>query len=66
MKCLSDHTATDGLTWRMHMTTGNLIFWIAFFGAFAVLLTCTSIAALLQPVPLVLAAVVLTVFHEHA
>lgn len=48
------------------MTPGNLIFWTCFFGAFAVLLTCTSIASLLQPVPLVLAAVVLTVFHEHA
>ena len=48
------------------MTIGNLIFWIVFFGGFGVLLTCTSIAALLQPVPLVLAAVVLTVFHEHA
>lgn len=48
------------------MTTGNLIFWIFFLGAIAALLTFTTIASLFHPVPLVLAALAVSVVHEHA
>jgi hypothetical protein len=47
------------------MTIGNLIFWICFFGAAAALLTFTNIASLIHPVPLVLAALAVSVVHEH-
>jgi len=48
------------------MTTGNLIFWICFFGAIAALLTFTNVSSLFHPVPLVLAALAVSVVHEHA
>ena len=48
------------------MTLGNLIFWTVFFGVIAVLYTCTPIADMLHPVHIMLTAVVLTVFCEHA
>lgn len=48
------------------MTTGNLIFWICFLGAIAALLTYTNITSLFHPFPLVLAALVVSVVHEHA
>lgn len=47
------------------MTTGNLIFWTCFFGAIAALLAFTNIASLFHPVPLVLAALAVSVVHEH-
>jgi len=48
------------------MTTGNLIFWTCFFGAIAALLAFTNIASLFYPVPLLLAALAVSVVHEHA
>jgi hypothetical protein len=48
------------------MTIGNFIFWICFFGAIGALLASTSIASLFHPVPLVLAALAVSVVHEHA
>ncbi len=48
------------------MTICNFIFWIVFFGAIAALLTFTSVTSLFHPVPLVLAALAVSVIHEHA
>jgi len=48
------------------MTLGDLIFWIVFFGTIAALLTFTSVTSLFHPVPLVLAALAVSVIHEHA
>lgn len=48
------------------MTIGNLIFWACFFGAIAALLTFTNVSSLFHPIPLVLAALAVSVVHEHA
>jgi hypothetical protein len=48
------------------MTIGNLIFWICFLGGVAALLAFTNITSLFHPVPLVLAALAVSVIHEHA
>lgn len=48
------------------MTIGNLIFWIVFIGAISALLAFTNITSLFHPVPLVLAALAVSVIHEHA
>jgi hypothetical protein len=48
------------------MTLGNLIFWICFFGGIAALLAFTKITSLFHPFPLVLAALAVSVVHEHA
>jgi hypothetical protein len=48
------------------MTIGNFIFWTCFFGAIAALLTFTNITSLFHPVSLVLAALAVSIVHEHA
>lgn len=48
------------------MTIGNFIFWVGFFAVIAALLTFTNLSSLFHPVSLVLAALAVSVIHEHA
>lgn len=54
------------LSGKARMTIGNFIFWTCFFGVIAALLAFTNITSLFQPVPLVLATLAVSIFHEHS